>query len=324
MTGKYDVVVVGAGLCGSRIARTCFEFGLNVCVLEKSRGVGGRMATRYHEGLRFDHGAQFFTASDPGFLDYIHSQLGSSVQVWWTDSAKPVYRGLGGMNQLSKSLLEGIFVETQSMVVGVESQSGGWRVEIADGRSWECTHLALTAPVPQSLKLLEPWSDDPTWKELSSVTYRRCVAVLVVSEVPLSLGDYGITRLPQRGIATLTDNSIKGVCSHEGAVLTVHFDSENSDRLWGLADEDVKEETLVRLRRVFEVVPSHLSVHRWRYSEPLKALSGRYREIRVGQSYCQIGGDVFGGAKVESAYLSGAAVGYRILDLISQKGERII
>ena len=33
-------------------------------VIEKGRGVGGRMATRRMEGARIDHGAQFFTTRD--------------------------------------------------------------------------------------------------------------------------------------------------------------------------------------------------------------------------------------------------------------------
>lgn len=315
MTNRWDVVVVGAGICGSRIARTCFESGLKVCVVEKSRGVGGRMATRYHESLRFDHGAQFFTVNDSSFREYVDSLVGSSLRVWWNESGRVVYRGAEGMNQLSKSLLSGIPVETSATVVDVESQPEGWRVQVADGRSWDCRYLALTAPTPQSLKLLDRCSDNPILQELSTVTYQRCVAVLIVSEKGISLGDYGIARLPQFGIATVTDNAVKGICAYKGSVLTVHFDSENSERLWEVSDEEVMKDTLLRLREAYEISPTFFNVHRWRYSEPRTFLTGRYREVCSGGSYCQIGGDFFQEAKVESAYLSGLAVGARIVEL---------
>ena len=54
-------------------ARTFADHGVPVTVFEKSRGVGGRMATRWSEdGLTFDHGA-VFTARDERFKRYVQS-----------------------------------------------------------------------------------------------------------------------------------------------------------------------------------------------------------------------------------------------------------
>ena len=41
--------------------------GWAVTVFDKGRGPGGRLATRRADDLRFDHGAQYFTARDPRF-----------------------------------------------------------------------------------------------------------------------------------------------------------------------------------------------------------------------------------------------------------------
>ena len=60
-----DAIVIGAGLSGLIAAGTLQANGARVLVLDKGRGVGGRLATRRtHSGI-FDHGAQFFTAGDP-------------------------------------------------------------------------------------------------------------------------------------------------------------------------------------------------------------------------------------------------------------------
>lgn len=66
--------VVGAGLSGLMCARTLQDHGLDVTVFEKSRGLGGRMANRRAEpNLRFDHGAQYFTARDHNFALYVQA-----------------------------------------------------------------------------------------------------------------------------------------------------------------------------------------------------------------------------------------------------------
>ena len=38
----FDVIIVGAGLSGSYLARKVKELGLNTLIIEKSKGIGGR------------------------------------------------------------------------------------------------------------------------------------------------------------------------------------------------------------------------------------------------------------------------------------------
>ena len=62
---ELTCAIVGAGLSGVTCAASLHEQGISVRVFEKSRGIGGRMATRRTPaGLHFDHGAQYFTARD--------------------------------------------------------------------------------------------------------------------------------------------------------------------------------------------------------------------------------------------------------------------
>jgi renalase len=67
-----DVTIVGAGLAGLTVAYLLTKRGFNCEVLEKSRALGGRMATRRHQDLSFDHGAQYFTVKTTTFADFLH------------------------------------------------------------------------------------------------------------------------------------------------------------------------------------------------------------------------------------------------------------
>ncbi|MEU6537074.1 FAD-dependent oxidoreductase [Streptomyces sp. NPDC047000] len=63
--GRWDVVVVGAGLAGLACARDLTAAGLRVRVLEAGDRVGGRMRTDRVEGCVVDDGFQVFNTSYP-------------------------------------------------------------------------------------------------------------------------------------------------------------------------------------------------------------------------------------------------------------------
>ncbi len=64
MLDQDSCVIIGAGVSGLIAARTLQASGVRVKVLDKGRGVGGRLATRRSGVGVFDHGAQFFTVCD--------------------------------------------------------------------------------------------------------------------------------------------------------------------------------------------------------------------------------------------------------------------
>ncbi|WP_439115633.1 NAD(P)/FAD-dependent oxidoreductase [Hydrogenophaga sp.] len=64
---QLHFAVVGAGMAGVACARTLVQAGHRVTLIEKSRGLGGRMSTRRTEFGGFDHGTQYFTVRDKRF-----------------------------------------------------------------------------------------------------------------------------------------------------------------------------------------------------------------------------------------------------------------
>ena len=66
-----SVLVVGAGMAGLSCARVLHEAGRQVTVVDKSRGLGGRMSTRRGDDWQADHGAQYFTARDADFINEV-------------------------------------------------------------------------------------------------------------------------------------------------------------------------------------------------------------------------------------------------------------
>jgi renalase len=58
-----DVLIVGAGIAGLAAATDLHAAGRTVLVVDKGRGVGGRLASRRIGAATFDHGAQGVSGS---------------------------------------------------------------------------------------------------------------------------------------------------------------------------------------------------------------------------------------------------------------------
>lgn len=77
------IAVIGAGLAGAVAADRLARAGAAVTVIEKSRGPGGRAATRYRDGWHFDHGMQYFTARTEPFRRAVASWQDAGVVATW-------------------------------------------------------------------------------------------------------------------------------------------------------------------------------------------------------------------------------------------------
>ena len=164
--------IVGAGLAAAGIADTLSEKPVSVTVLEKSRGVGGRAATRRRNGCRYDHGANYIKDSDERTRELLKS-LGADglvdidAPVWPFDadgniseSQRPEshkWTWEAGITQLAKRLFGRTDAEIrkQTRVDTLRAESAGWTITDTDGG----THgrfdaVVLTPPAPQTAELL--------------------------------------------------------------------------------------------------------------------------------------------------------------------------
>ena len=73
-----NVAVIGAGITGISLANL-LKKKVNLTVFEKSRGVGGRMATRRAEPYQFNHGAQYFKVENNEFKDFLQPLMKNKI-----------------------------------------------------------------------------------------------------------------------------------------------------------------------------------------------------------------------------------------------------
>jgi len=311
------VVVLGAGMAGLTAARR-LAASCDVIVVDKGRGVGGRLATRRIGDATFDHGAQFLTTHTAEFADTVAAWTAAGVVVPWfrgrigpdgaTDPDGHVrFRGAPTMNALAKHLAGGLDVRTGSPVSAVHRTPSGWAVTLADDSVLDADAVVMTAPVPQTLALLAAGGVVASPGEraaLDAIAYEPCVALMSVLDGPSGLGAPGAVDPDAGPIDWMADNRVKGVSAMPA--VTIHATAEFSRAHWDADDDEVAAALLAAAALGADPVPGARSVQRWRYARPTVVHPDSCLTLG-GDAPLVCAGDAFGGAKVEGAARSGAA-----------------
>jgi len=321
-TNKADVLIVGAGIAGLMAASALAQNGQVVIVVDKGRGVGGRMATRRMGPGRADHGAQFFTVRHKTFNHFVQEWLARGLIHQWStgwsrgsafppsQDGYPRYVGSNGMTTVPKFLADGLDVRKGVKLVRVTAVSHQWLCTDEHGTQFHSKAILMTPPVPQSLTLLNAGNvplDTLDQLALEHITYDPCIAAMYWLEGEFDLPEPGAIQRPGQTFSWIADNQRKGI-SPEATLVTVHANPEISRDLWD-ADNLVKIAVLQAGLQPF-ITPDTLikeaQTHRWRYAIPTTLHSERML-LAKGLPPLAFAGDAFQEPRVEGAALSGLA-----------------
>ena len=157
-TQTTDILILGAGLAGLLAAADLQASGFQSLVVDKGRGVGGRLASRRIGSATFDHGAQFITARTPRLAALLNEwqELGLITE-WYrgTNEAHIHWRGMPSMTAVPKHLTKSLNVRLEMKMTALKQESSRWLATFENGETVAANAVLLTAPVPQSLAFLD-------------------------------------------------------------------------------------------------------------------------------------------------------------------------
>ncbi|WP_019626109.1 NAD(P)/FAD-dependent oxidoreductase [Thioalkalivibrio sp. ALJT] len=308
------IAIIGAGIAGLAAARDLSTRGYTCTVFEKSRGLGGRMATRHAGPLRFDHGAQYFTARGPSLQTRVRTwQALGTVAAW----APGRLVGCPDMTAPAHALARGLTIHYECRITQLLSTAEGWRLQADPATCARPAELEgvfaavlLAIPAPQAAALAN--TAEVGLPELEHVRYAPTVTLMAAFDHPLT----GIADTLQPAcspLAWIARNHSKPERPAQPETLVAHAGAEWS-RAHIEADPETLAEPLVEALRPYVggAEPIHRQVHRWLYARVEQAAGQPclwHAERRLGAC-----GDWALGARVEAAFDSGEALAAAVAD----------
>jgi len=339
-----NVIVIGAGIAGLVCAHRLNQLGCEVTVLEKSAGVGGRLATRRVQGTWVDHGAQYFKVRDQRFARFTQQLIDNGIIEPWTT---PIFRLLGGklypppledcqtryicplgMTAIAKFLAVELQKTQKIMhnvrITAVAVSGNKWQLRSDRHEVFSANVVVSTVPAPQFLPLFgSALAPNPSLVDtVASVQFVPSLAVMAGYDIEQTVPEswYAVQGEDDPMLGWMCLNSQKAGGGETAPVFVFHSTS-------GYAQQSLEETNLeiagkpilTQLGHLFAKwleTPVWWQVHRWRYALVAEPLS---MACLIADKPLPLvcAGDWCGGNNLESAYLSGWSAADAVLDLLS-------
>ena len=255
----YDVIIIGAGLSGSFIARKINRSGLNTLLIEKSTTFGGRLSTKaVGEGIA-DYGCQYLSPKSNDLSNLIE-ELENKYIVKKTkiNDSNHTYIAPYGMNKIPQFLSLGINTILNQKVVSLKKTKSNWTVK-TNAYEIKSRSIILTMPIDQAIKLIEPLKN--IIEELPNPKYESFFTSTFQSNKQISSD---IIR-SEINAPWICNNSQKGLLNNKN-IFTINFSNDFSNKLLGLNQDQRHNMINQQLKHLGFNSYSNLSLHFWKYA----------------------------------------------------------
>jgi renalase len=344
----YDVAIIGAGMAGLVCARILNQAGYQVVLCDKSRGLGGRLATRRLGNTHADHGVCYFKPKGDVFRDFVADLCDRQILNRWTTTIhrldsqgelEPIehqyYASPTGATAVAKHLVQGLNLDLNQRIIKLERSASHWQLTSEQGKTWTAKSVVIAIPAPQAVDLLVTCLDERVqdWiPVIQAVEFSPCIAAIAAYATSTQTA---IADLNLQGIICQDDpvlgwigfDSTKQMAPQQPALIlqsNAQFAAQHFaevEQIEDLADALTQmgnrlcDRAATLLNQPWIQTPEFIQVHRWRYAFALNPRSEKVLEILTAPLLLCTG-DWCGGDRVEDAFLAGIASAERIQQVL--------
>ena len=256
---NFDVIIVGAGLSGSYLAKKLNELGLNTLIVEKSKSIGGRFSTKPVGGSIADYGCQYLKPKTKEFSELIQNLKNKNL-IKKSNILKDgeAFIAPYGMNKIPQYLSLGVSTLLNQKVSSIKKTSNQWEIK-TNSLILKSKTLVLTMPIKQVSELLKV--SGLAIKNLPTVNYKSFYTITfqnmeTIGSEPVLENDFA---------PWICNNLLKGLSIDQNS-FTVNINEELSNTL--LNTEDNKKHELIKrhLKESGFKNISYYNLHYWKYA----------------------------------------------------------
>ncbi len=304
----FDAIIVGAGISGLYLADQLATQNQNILVIEKSKSVGGRIATRRDGDAAYDHGAQFYSVKDSEHSTFDLNLTKSGIVHTWFKSEDKFFRvATRGMTEIPKYLSTKLQVSFNEKVILLKQENTSvLRVRCESGNNFLGKNIFLSSPLPQSLAILNA-SQISYQQNLDSIQYANAlVGLFEIESRDKNIIEFQYEQNIHEDLFSVSNQLSKKVSLVPAFTVTMspewsqrHFENEDSVTLSFI------QQTFVDFlsKRSDRYVIRKAQLKKWRYSHPLTTHSSPFARLTSHENI-YLFGDAFGGGSIIGAIRS--------------------
>jgi len=328
------IAIIGAGLSALTLA-TKLQNNVEIEIFEKSRGVGGRMATRFAKPFYFDHGAQHFVVKTKEFAEFLEPLKKANIvaewhanfaeldfdkvlfqRKWCEEGNMNHYVGIPKMNAvvkyLANNLENNVKINLETKIIHANRFGDKWQLKDDKGKIFrDFDFVFFTTPPLQALEILPQELD--ICNVIKKYKMQGCYSLMLalakkpdfaydaalIKNAKISWISFNSSK-PQRVLGEDEDGN-KHFCYLINSTNKWAEENIESDQEW------VKKELIEEAQKIIKFDDEDLiysNIHRWRYAN----IEKQNGEKSLFDSKEKIGvcGDWLIQGRVESAFLSAA------------------